>query len=74
MLDVYDESVIIKVANDLGLNGDRIVELVYGDVANQAPVAALAEYKQFGYLGVLTWWWKAKDFRVRIVSIDWLKS
>jgi predicted DsbA family dithiol-disulfide isomerase len=29
LLDVNDESVIKKVANDVGLNGDRILELIH---------------------------------------------
>ncbi|MEH2191788.1 MAG: hypothetical protein V7K98_03860 [Nostoc sp.] len=33
LLDVNDESVIRKIANDVGLNGDRILELIYSEAA-----------------------------------------
>ncbi|MEH1868516.1 MAG: hypothetical protein V7K69_26450 [Nostoc sp.] len=39
------------MSNDVGLNGDRILELIY----REAAVAALAEYEQFGCPGIPTW-------------------
>ncbi|MEH2305707.1 2-hydroxychromene-2-carboxylate isomerase [Nostoc sp.] len=70
-LDVNDESVIKKVANDVGLNGDRILELIYGEAAKLAAVAALAEYEQFGCPGVPTWVVEGERFWGKD-RVDWV--
>jgi 2-hydroxychromene-2-carboxylate isomerase len=71
LLDVNDESVIKKVANDVGLNGDRILELAYGEAAKQAAIEALAEYEQFGCPGVPTWVVEGEKFWGKD-RVDWL--
>ncbi|MCC5659738.1 DsbA family protein [Nostoc sp. XA010] len=71
LLDVNDESVIKKVANDVGLNSDRILELIYGEAAKEAAVAALAEYEQFGCPGVPTWVVEGERFWGKD-RVDWV--
>ncbi|WP_242064840.1 DsbA family protein [Nostoc sp. FACHB-133] len=71
LLDVNDESVIRKVANGIGLNGDRILELIYGEAAKQAAVAALAEYEKFGCPGVPTWVVEGERFWGKD-RVDWV--
>lgn len=71
LLDVNDESVIRKVANDVGLNGDRILELIHGEAVKLAAVAALAEYEQFGCPGVPTWVVEGERFWGKD-RVDWV--
>ncbi len=71
MVDVNDESVIRKIANDVGLNGDRILELAHGEAAKQAAVEALAEYDQFACPGVPTWVVEGERFWGKD-RVDWL--
>ncbi|MEH2071077.1 MAG: DsbA family protein [Nostoc sp.] len=71
LLDVNDESVIRKVANDVGLNGDRILELAHGEAAGLAAVEALAEYEQFACPGVPTWVVEGERFWGKD-RVDWL--
>ncbi|MBH8565113.1 DsbA family protein [Nostoc sp. CENA67] len=71
LLDVNDESVIRKVANEVGLNGDQILELAYGEAARQAAVAALEEYERFRCPGVPTWVVEGERFWGKD-RVDWL--
>ncbi|BAZ53628.1 DSBA oxidoreductase [Nostoc sp. NIES-4103] len=71
LLDVNDESVIRKVANEVGLNGDQILELAYGEAARQASVAALEEYERFRCPGVPTWVVAGERFWGKD-RVDWL--
>jgi 2-hydroxychromene-2-carboxylate isomerase len=71
LLDVNDESVIKKVANDVGLDGDRILKLIHGEAAKQAAQAALAEYEQFGCPGVPTWIVEGERFWGKD-RVDWV--
>ncbi|BAY76280.1 DSBA oxidoreductase [Nostoc linckia NIES-25] len=71
LLDVNDESVIRKVADDVGLNGDRILELAHGEAAKQAAIEALAEYDRFGCPGVPTWVVEGEKFWGKD-RVDWL--
>jgi 2-hydroxychromene-2-carboxylate isomerase len=71
LLDVNDESVIKKVANDVGLDGDHILKLIHGEAAKQAAQAALAEYEQFGCPGVPTWIVEGERFWGKD-RVDWV--
>jgi 2-hydroxychromene-2-carboxylate isomerase len=71
LLDVNDESVIRKVSNDVGLNGDEILELVHGEAAKQAAMKALEEYEQFACPGVPTWVIEGERFWGKD-RVDWV--
>ncbi|WP_262985868.1 DsbA family protein [Nostoc sp. 'Peltigera membranacea cyanobiont' 232] len=62
---------IRKIANDVGLNGDRILELIHGEAAKEAAVAALAKYEQFGCPGVPTWVVEGERFWGKD-RVDWV--
>ena len=71
LLDVNDESVIKKIANEVGLNGDKILELAKGEEAQKAAIKALEEYEKIGCPGVPTWVIEGERFWGKD-RVDWV--
>lgn len=71
LLDVNEESVIKKISNEVGLNGEQILELAHGEAAKQAAIEALEEYEQFSCPGVPTWVIEGERFWGKD-RVDWV--
>ncbi|BDA74706.1 DSBA oxidoreductase [Calothrix sp. PCC 7716] len=71
LLDINEESAIIKILNEVGLNAQQILKLAYGEAAKQTALEALEEYENFGCPGVPTWVVEGERFWGKD-RVDWV--